>query len=1293
MLSFCLMLVAALALGASPALGAQGHPYTGVSFGPDGVGGTESFENVGSLAVDPASGDVYVYDTPAGKIYKFDSAGTPVNFSATGTNSISGVGGTFGGALDGIALAPAGSPGGTEGDIYVANDSQAVHVYSPAGTELTAIGQSGETCGVATDPAGNFYAGVYSSTINKYTPTANPPTAGDKSPEVGSVPRGICNVATDGLGNVYAANFSGSGIYKLEGLADATPTKVDPNANTMGIAPGSNDLYANRGKVVVQYDSSGNELGRFGDGDLSESRGVAINAGATKIYAGAVQKVKVFGAVTTLPDTTTEAATEITRHGSTLHGTIGAAGGPDATCSFQYTTSQEFFSKGFTGAPEVPCSPAGPFTGSSSTPVSATITGLSQETEYRFRLVGSSETGNLPGTSLSFTTAGAVNVTTGAASALGISSATLNGTVNPEGVELEECFFEYGKNFALGSKVPCAETPAAIGNGNSPVAVHADLTGLDSATGYVFRLAGKNELGTSIGQFAEFKTLGAAIERESVAGVTTNSAIFKAQINPNSQATTYSFEYVSEADFNASGFDNATQLPSGGEAIGSGTVGVEVEQEATGLAPRTTYHLRVTASNASGDASAPEIVFSTFPTDGSGGLPDGRAYEQASSVKKDGGDIRGSTRSIKTSPNGDGITFIVLGGLPESEGGSDFGTFLSQRSASGWTTQGLLPSPKLGTKGQVIGLSEDLSVDYTASRSTFPILKRGFGERETDGKQYTPIWNANGYGWAGDIPNYKAASADNKLALFQVNEALTPEAEEGDGNEYMPSTYIWDRANQRLILAGVFNNGEAPVEGSNAGAWDYFHTGVTYYFTQEQHVLSADGSKFFFTDAGTHQLYVRVNPTQPQSAMNGEECTEADKACTYKVSKSQRSTPDPFGPQPAKFVTATADGSKVLFMSSEELTDDSNTGPEDNSNDLYSYDTNTHKLTDLTPSTLAENPNGGEVSGVLGISKDANYVYFGAGGVFAPGATPGETCRDGIEEEGKCNIYRWHEGDVTQLAQLEGHFWLSGLWEPSEVTRETPLTSRVSADGKTLMMVVPKDLTSYDAHGYEELYRFHVGDDEPLCVSCMPSGEEPRGDTTLQSIETGIEPSHQGAFISRNMSASGNRIFFESVDKLVGADTNGVKDVYEWEADGTGSCTSSDQNGGCLYLISTGKSPEPSYFGDAGESGNDAYFFTAQPLVGQDQDELVDVYDARVGGGLASQNPPPPSICTGEACRPGATPAPAGQTAGSSTFSGPGNPPAKKANHKKKHKSKAKKKHKSKKHHKKGAKSRQGGNR
>ena len=92
--------------------------------------------------------------------------------------------------------------------------------------------------------------------------------------------------------------------------------------------------------------------------------------------------------------------------------------------------------------------------------------------------------------------------------------------------------------------------------------------------------------------------------------------------------------------------------------------------------------------------------------------------------------------------------------------------------------------------------------------------------------------------------------------------------------------------------------------------------------------------------------------------------------------------------------------------------------------------------------------------------------------------------------------------------------------------------------------------------------------------------------------------------------ADGSRVFFESARSAGPTDTNGAEgchtvgsplqfypacqDVYEWEARGTGLASSEAQNGGCLYLLSTGKSDEPLFFGDADESAYDAFIFTSE---------------------------------------------------------------------------------------------------
>src|SRR5271163_515189 len=128
------------------------------------------------------------------------------------------------------------------------------------------------------------------------------------------------------------------------------------------------------------------------------------------------------------------------------------------------------------------------------------------------------------------------------------------------------------------------------------------------------------------------------------------------------------------------------------------------------------------------------------------------------------------------------------------------------------------------------------------------------------------------------------------------------------------------------------------------------------------------------------------------------------------------------------------------------------------------------------------------------------------------------------------------------------------------------------------------------------------------CVSCNPKRETPPvGDALLTGEGGGVGPASEAA-LTRNLSENGQRVFFDTPDALLDTDTNtgtspGCEgeetgcDVYEWEADGEGSCRSETQDEGCLYLISSGTASEQSYFGDASANGNNIFFFTRQALV------------------------------------------------------------------------------------------------
>src|SRR5258708_14873273 len=95
----------------------------------------------------------------------------------------------------------------------------------------------------------------------------------------------------------------------------------------------------------------------------------------------------------------------------------------------------------------------------------------------------------------------------------------------------------------------------------------------------------------------------------------------------------------------------------------------------------------------------------------------------------------------------------------------------------------------------------------------------------------------------------------------------------------------------------------------------------------------------------------------------------------------------------------------------------------------------------------------------------------------------------------------------------------------------------------------------------------------------------------VRGWETSLYPLHP-------LSEDGKRIFFESFEALVLADTNGKADVYQWEQAGSGDCKEGDAayvkaSGGCVSLISSGKSAADSEFIDASATARDAFFTTA----------------------------------------------------------------------------------------------------
>jgi hypothetical protein len=193
------------------------------------------------------------------------------------------------------------------------------------------------------------------------------------------------------------------------------------------------------------------------------------------------------------------------------------------------------------------------------------------------------------------------DVTTESASAVAPTTATLNGTVNPDAIAVNTCHFEYGTTTAYGSTANCVPAPGA---GSSPVAVHANITGLTPGATYHFRLAASNVHGTNTG---EDRRLGPpTVGAETAEPVEQTTVTLHALIDPNGVATHYQFEYGTTAAYGSS-------APVPEESVGAGETAQEVAVPVSGLQPGVRYHYRVVAVNGSGSTDGVDRVFTTIP--------------------------------------------------------------------------------------------------------------------------------------------------------------------------------------------------------------------------------------------------------------------------------------------------------------------------------------------------------------------------------------------------------------------------------------------------------------------------------------------------------------------------------------------------------------------------------------------------------------------------------------------------------------------------------------------------------
>ncbi len=186
------------------------------------------------------------------------------------------------------------------------------------------------------------------------------------------------------------------------------------------------------------------------------------------------------------PSAVTGAVSDIGSATASFSGTLNPLG-TQTTYFFEYGTSSALGSRTATGD-------AGSANGT--VQVTTTVNGLKAGRTYYMRLVATSAKGTVDGALEMFSTAAAAKPTVSTGSATGIltTTATLTGTVNPNRSDTTY-WFDYGTSAGYGSRTAKVDA----GSGTAAVQVSAPISGLKAGTAYLFRLVATNRTGTSTG--------------------------------------------------------------------------------------------------------------------------------------------------------------------------------------------------------------------------------------------------------------------------------------------------------------------------------------------------------------------------------------------------------------------------------------------------------------------------------------------------------------------------------------------------------------------------------------------------------------------------------------------------------------------------------------------------------------------------------------------------------------------------------------------------------------------------
>ncbi|HTZ65686.1 MAG TPA: NHL repeat-containing protein [Solirubrobacteraceae bacterium] len=1182
---FLVVLVAGVCTWCTPAfaLSQRGHVFD-ASFASKGAGAGELLRPTG-IAVNEASGDVYVVDTGNNRLERFSASGDFISAWGWGVSDgksefevctngckagVAGEGVAQFDAPEAIAVDNSGSAGDpSRGDVYVLSDTVAadsvVEKFSGSGQPLGEVhvraGAWGALGGVAVDGSGGLWItdiGASPEEVLGFSDALqNSPVATVRLPlECAETP----GLAVDGSGEAFyvahqlasvlgecpelpasakapaviaAVNGAGEVLREALDFENASGVAVD-EASASGSPLGAaarGDVFVDNGTSVAVFGPNGALVQRFGEGQLTAGTGVAVDSatGDVLVADAKANQIDVFEAE--------------------------AAGLPSVDGLFVNNTNP--------------------------------------------------------------------------------TAARFEARVDPHGSDTQ-AFFEVGTADCRATPADCVDVPALAGEdlgsgfGAQPVSVVAE--GLSPGTRYFLRAVAVNEHGeadeeSSFGSFTSPPAAGAGLAdgREwelvspaeksgaliyPIAGTTENGGPASGVIEAaaDGQAITYAANGAFGEGVVGNRSLEATQVVSTRGPDGWSTRDITTANEAAkGLQPGAAQEYRWFSPDLSEALAQP---FGPFRLTGS-------HMQEPPLVAGVQSEERGlyvrNTQKCESTFSG---CFEALVTSPADTAGSQFGGELEFRGAA----------PDL----RHVVFSSDVALSSTEP-SAPGLYEWSAGEPAGESLQLVSV-----------LPSGKKAASDEpeaQLGDFNPAGSSTRGAVSADGSRVFWSAIVEEGGVEvtRLFMRET-TTGRTIVINAAQGTKE---PSVEERALEEVHFLLAngDGSRVFFTDTFPLTAESKLRPSEQGEGVpadlyvcevilgaSGPECDLKD--LTVDPGFDVGETADVVGTLPG----ASEDGSWVYFVANGVLSEEARAAgalpggcASPNAQQAASPDATCN----LYVEHYSEEAGGWEPPRFIAVLSQEDQPDWGGTGSFSLDALTSRVSPNGrflafMSKQSLTGYDNLDESEAAHGARDEEVYvydaqqrtLVCASCDPSGAQPHGVFDHEASGEGKGLLV-------------------------DRLGVWKETEGEEHGGgrravDHWLAGLVPGWTPIEEGTafYQSRYLSDEG-QLFFDSPADLVPAATNGREDVYEYEPQGLGSCQLAS---GCVALLSSGESLQETAFMDASETGDDVFFLTSQPLTSQVHETSFNVYDARACSQQSPCSSPPPGVSgsceTLETCRP-----------------------------------------------------------